>query len=374
MKGVNMSNLFDYLIWRGDLSFGQAPLCDADHLVFCRLAFIPWEKVVPEYYDAPSVSLRDAAARVLLWAGETGDGRTFRRKEDKDLLWSLLSAPRYRDLRLTGYVNRVDPGLEKQFSAVTLLLPDSTNYLTFRGTDNSLIGWKENLNMCYASTVPAQTEALFYLLESSSRLSGMLRLAGHSKGGNLAVYAAAHAPKEIQDRILCVFNADGPGFTSDVLGSEGFRRIAGRLRTCLPQSSVVGLLLEHDEAFSVVHSTASGLLQHNLYTWEIEKDSLVPFPGLTEESLVMDRTLKQWVARMTAGDREKFIDGLYSLLTATGVRTLSELFSAKNALTVLRAFRAMDEETRSVILKGLHVLRASTHKTFPDFLDRFTRT
>ena len=272
-----MACILDYLDWRGDLPLQAVPFCEVDAVILTRLSYLPFGGIVGE---AP-VSLGDAAARVRRLLGPEGDGREVRNGRDLLLLDALVDSPRFSALSLAGYVERFDKEAEKQFSAITVLLPDGI-FVAYRGTDGTVIGWKEDFNMGFADHVPAQTDAMAYLEEAAGRYPGTIRVGGHSKGGNLAVYAAAFCAPEIQARILSVQNNDGPGFPDAVAVRESFRRIWPRVHTYLPQSSVVGLLMGHGEAYTIVHSTNSGLKQHDMYSWEVARDHLAVAEGFTE--------------------------------------------------------------------------------------------
>lgn len=363
-----MTNVFDYLLWRGDLKLDTVPFNDVDALILSRLSYIPFDGIVPEDFAKDAVLLKEAAKTCLAMAEKAPAGKqVFRMEDDPRLLSALLESPRFSDMRLTGYVNRFDPEKEKQFSAITVILePDKTNFVAYRGTDGTLVGWKEDFNMGYQSAVPAQLDAVDYLEGVAKALPGTLRIGGHSKGGNLAVYAAAFSLETVQARILDVYNNDGPGFDTAVTQQAGFARIIGRVHTFVPQGSIIGQLLLHEETSAVIHSTnLGGLLQHDLYSWEIRRDGFVKAEELTNSSKVIDRTLKDWFTQMSPEMRGRMIDGVYSVLSATGAVTLSELAHGKNAMAAVKALREMDEPTRKVIQEAMERLAESFKKAVP---------
>lgn len=241
------------------------------------------------------------AARQVLASVQLSDAPRACGKEDQQLLTQLLQSPRYADILLDGYENIFDPVRQEQFAALTLHLPDGSAAVAFRGTDGTLVGWKEDFNMAFSTVVPAQLDAVRYLSDVAERTQGGIYLCGHSKGGNLAVYAAAFCAPEVQQRILGVRNFDGPGFTQQVLSQTGFARILPRVRTYLPRSSVVGMLLEHEEAFTIVESRSVGIYQHNVYQWEIARGGFVELQQLSASSHLMDRALKGLGGRHAGG-------------------------------------------------------------------------
>ena len=353
-----MANLLDYLAWRGDLPLDAVPLNDVDALIFARLSYVPFDGIAEE-----RISLFEAAQRVLDTVSMADAPRACG-KEDQQLLTQLLQSPRYADIVLDGYENIFDPVRQEQFAALTLHLPDGSASVAFRGTDGTLVGWKEDFNMSFSTFVPAQLDAVRYLTDAASRTQGSLYLSGHSKGGNLAVYAAAFCDPEIQERIRGVRNFDGPGFTQQVISQTGFVRILPRVRTYLPQSSVVGMLLEHEEAFTIVESRSVGIYQHNVYLWEIKRGGFVELQQLSASSQLMDRALKDWVAAMPAEDRGRVINGLYTALSATQAETVRDVREHRK-LAALKAVMDLDPETRALTLQAARLLYQSLRRSMP---------
>lgn len=361
-----MANILDYLDWRGDVPLSAVPYNEADELVLCRLAYLPFERVLPEKFQLRGLSACEAVRRVHKLCGKSGDGRVLLQKDDTLLLEKLSASPRYSSIRLTGYVNRLDEQQEKQFSAVTALLPDHTVLVIYRGTDNTLVGWKEDFNMSFADEVPAQREAVNYLQRAAAKYRLVpLRVCGHSKGGNLAVYAAAFCDEKTQARIRCVRNNDGPGFLDAVLEAPGYRRIVGRTRTYLPHSSVFGMLLEHAEQYSVVQSSGGLLAQHDLYAWQVTKDGPVLLEELSEGSLFLDAALKDWLSTMEPARREDVVDTVFSVLDDAGIESPEDLLDGKKNMAILKTVLKRDDETRKVIFGALRILTGSVKRTFP---------
>lgn len=355
-----MANVFDYLDWRGDLPFSAAPFSPPDNLILCCLSYVHFGGIVGGVGEEP-VSLAHAAE---LFAASGEEKERVRVPSDGELLKKAAKTRRFADLRLCRYVSRLDFEEEKQFAAVTFLLPDGSVYAAFRGTDSTLVGWKEDLNMSFLESVPAQEDALAYLKDTAVRCPGPLRTGGHSKGGNLAVYAASLAPQAVQDRLLAVYNNDGPGFSGDLLRRPGSRRIADRVHTFVPQSSIVGMLLEHDEDYLVIRSSGAGPMQHDPYSWEILGPDFVRLESVTQGSRLVDRTLKDWLAELEPGDRRGFIDSLYEILSSTNAVSLGDLSTGrlKNALAMLEASNRLSREEKARLSHALSLLLASAGK------------
>lgn len=365
-----MANTFDYIYWRGDLDFSAAPFNPVDALILCRLSYIPFDGVVGDFSAAP-VPLLPAAQKCLRLV-EKGE-RSLRMEDDARLLETLMAAPRFRDMRLEGYVNRFDKEAEKQFSAITAITGDDTRFVAFRGTDGTLVGWKEDFNICFQTAVPAQIDAVEYLEASAARDERPLRVGGHSKGGNLAVYASASCSDSIKARIVAIYNNDGPGFNSQTLATKDFLSVIPRVKTFVPQSSVIGMLLQHEEDFTIVHSEKMGILQHDLYSWHITPDSFVFDETTTNSSQFIDMALKDWLTGMTPEFRGKFIDGVYAILASSDATTLGELMRGKNAIAIVKALKNTDEQTKELLSEAFRILRQSMKKALPVQLEKIHR-
>lgn len=339
----------------------SVPFCDVDALILSQLSYTSMQGVIDESFGGRCVTIAEMADTAL-----KEKSRLKQTDEDEDLWQTIKKSPRFKDLQLTGYVDRFDIASEKQFSAVTVLLPGDLAVIVYRGTDLTIVGWKEDFNMSFSDSVPAQLDGVAYIEAASKALPNhQFYVCGHSKGGNLAVYASAFCGENVQDQILTVRNFDGPGFSEENVSKEGMRRILMRTKTFLPQSSVVGMLLEHEEEFTVIHSRSLGVLQHDLYTWEIMGPGFVIEEETTGSSQFIDRTLKDWLKSMTKDKREAFVEAVFSILDDCEAVTLKELFSGKNAVAVMKNLTQMEEDERMLIQEGLGILRASIKRTLP---------
>lgn len=355
----------DYLTWRGDIPFSVDPFNEVDNLVLCIISYINFRRFPELLTRNPreAVSLRDICQKLT--------------QEDEQLGLSQLSyipvaqqaaqTERFAGTRMFAFEDRSDQ--ETQFAAVTFLLPDKSVFVAFRGTDTSLVGWKEDFNMSYLESVPAQVRAAEYTAEIM-RLCRFLkvRIGGHSKGGNLSVYAAVKAPAAVQDRIVRVYNNDGPGFAKPLVGTPEHMRVADRILTVVPQSSVVGQLLEHEQNVEIVRSDAEGMLQHDGFSWQVVGDHFIHLDGFSREGKVIDETLESWEGSLSPKQREAFADALYTVLTASGAKTLSDLNGdkLKSAVTMLKTYSNLDRETRQLLSGSLRALVGSYAKNVAD--------
>ena len=349
-----MANILEYLAWRGDLSFAVSPFNEVDNLVLSELAFVDFGGILTEKGNK-TVTLREVAECLSVYREEDlAENGVLIPKEISPLFYMAAESVRFRDVALCGFESLIDVDSEMQFAAAAFLLGDGSVFVSYRGTDDTLVGWKEDFNMSFLSVIPAQRCATRFLDHIASLYPSELRIGGHSKGGNLAVYASATVSIDVQRRILAVYNNDGPGFLRDFLDSEGYARIRDRVRTIVPDTSIVGMLLEHEASYTVVKSTQTGLFQHDGFSWEVLGTGFVVLDDRTRESKFVDRTLKAWVASIEPKEREEFVEALYKVLSITSASTLSDLHADKEALW--RILNGITPEQRGVFVKTLRLL------------------
>ena len=350
-----MPNAIDYIDWRGDIPFEVSPFNEVDNLLVCKLVSLDFTGIVPSEGE---VGLAEAARGYFDKFGEEDVRRGLLMAPGAvTMLKKMLEAPRFSGLRLRDYVYHVDPAAEKQFSAMTVVLPDETRYIAFRGTDDTLVAWKEDFNMGSLDAVPAQTDAASYLMRAAWRFDGKMRVGGHSKGGNLAVYAAVHNPEELQERIIEVYNNDGPGFRESVRDLPEYQRIAERIHTLVPQYSLVGVLLSHDGDFEIVESNETGISAHNGYTWEVLGTRFVRCEDFAFRSRVFNDAVHGWADGLDLQQRQELTDAVFGALEATGAKTLTDLTDQKvrKALTAARDLFG-DEDQRELFMDSMELL------------------
>ena len=364
-----MANIIDYVRWRGDIPLEQVPLNAVDALVLSYLAYMPFEGLADASFTDGGVLLADAAQR-LLDVGVTSTCMIDSVREDCWLLEAVRDSERFGTMRVVGYEARFDAAQEEQFAAATFVPPAGPAFVAFRGTDSTVVGWKEDFNMSFEREVPAQRAAAAYIADAAIALEREMIVGGHSKGGNLAVYAGVFSDEPVQAKICCVYNFDGPGFNEQIIALDEFKKVDMRVHTFVPQSSMIGILLWHAEPFTVVKSDAAGLFQHNPYTWQVMGGRFITLPERTKESRLAEETIKHWLTGLSGETRAQIIDGIYSVLSASDGKNLSELFEGRNVRAILRAVGSMDEETKEVIVDSFKMLGSSFREVIPDWLDR----
>ena len=343
-----MANIFDYMIWR-DIDIKNVEINEIDALILSRLSYFPLDNL---NLENETITLKEAYNR---YCNTENKGRILQ-KEDTELFPVLANSIRFGNILLSNYVNKIDNILEKQFSAITIELPDNTIFVSYRGTDNTIVGWKEDFNMSFKDLVPSQVDAVNYLNNIATKYKQNIRVAGHSKGGNLAVYASAFCNKEVNDRIIAIYNNDGPGFQKTVIDTNEYKNTIGRLRTYIPQTSIIGRLLNHKEATTIIKSTQTGIMQHDLYSWQLLGAHFIE-DTLTNSSEFIDQTITNWLNEVSPEQREKFIDTLFEILNATEAKTLAQLSSKKfeTAKIILSTYKNIDEESKEIISKTLGI-------------------
>lgn len=354
-----MANILDYITWRGDLSFKQAELNEVDSLILSRFSYFPLDNLLME---DKKITIKEAYER---FSKEEIDDARILQIEDKDLFPALANSKRFGELYITNYINKVDKEEEKQFSAVTIILPDNTVYISFRGTDNTLVGWKEDFNLSFDTGVPSQQDSVKYLEKVAKKTKKKIRIGGHSKGGNLAVYAAVFCDDKIKNQILEIYNHDGPGMSDSVIREKQYKAIIPKVHTYVPQSSVIGRLLYHEEEYTVIESIQSGLMQHDLYSWQVLGNKFISLDEVTNGSEMANKVIKSWLDGVTPKQRTEFINILYQILCATDAETLNELGTNwfTNAGKLLKAYKTTDEESKKVISQTLSAILDLTKKS-----------
>lgn len=365
-------NLFDYLA-REFASFDEAPVNPVDSAILTQFAMVRADGLVPAANPEGASRVKDALARALPRSADQARFSDLLRAERysdmfcglapnrvKDNLLALAASPRFRDLSLREYASVFDEERNTQFGAVCLVHKRDFAYVAFRGTDTSVTGWRENFNMAYTSPVPAQALALRYLEAVAPRLPKRLIVGGHSKGANLALYAALKASPEVQARIEAVYAHDGPGFKPGAVSDEEWERLGGRIHRTAPQESVVGLVMDCPVALRVVRASDHGLAQHSPFTWEVDGRDFAYAEGLSDSSRLFQEVLAEWLGRYSDEEAAEIVDALFKAVEVSGVTDATEVFMGglKTLPLIATAAKDIDEPSREVLNAALKSLGA----------------
>ena len=364
-----MACMFDYIKWRGDLDFNVSPFNPVDNIIFSQIAYLTLDGIVPGPGEKEGISV-DLAVRIYNEKlHQPGFKQSSIFKEDSELIEALGTSKRFGDCQLFGYVNHVDEACEIQFAAVCIYTSDDHCFVAYRGTDSSLLGWKEDFNMCFLDVIPSQLDAVNYLEKMAPMINGSIRIGGHSKGGNLAIYAASRCDSKIQKRIASIYSNDAPGFNKEFICSGGYKAIQNKIKSFVPQSSIIGMFMEHGADYTVINSNESGFMQHNLYSWDVDYNDLVHAEKSTVTSKFINNTLREWLSNIDNEKREDFIEALYHILNAADIKSVSELDTSWLSLLsrVFRSLNSVEESKRKLIRQTLKDLVRSAGHNFDTF-------
>ncbi|MBQ3281204.1 MAG: DUF2974 domain-containing protein [Eubacterium sp.] len=352
-------NLFDYVNWRGDIPMSVDPFNEVDNLLLSALVYAPFDGLVPE---KGSITLY--ALNIAFWNKYTvNDFHSFNPalRYSPLLLKRISVSRRFGNIRACSFINEFGTEDPYQVAAVTFLLEDGTCYVAFRGTDDSVHGWREDMNLCYMAKTHGQQLAVDYLNDRFRDTVQFIRVGGHSKGGNLAEYAGMHCLPEVRERIREIYSNDGPGFNKMITNSEEYRRIVPKVIKFMPEGSIVGILLNSSAKAEVVKSTLSGVMQHSPYTWVIRRNVMVRANKRTDMSIFIDKTIDDWVNSLDPDNSRIFIDILFDAIDVSGCATIGEF--TDDPVRAYKAFyktmRVLPPDKRATLLLVLQKLAAS---------------
>lgn len=364
-----MANIIDYMEWRGDLTFSQSHFNDVDNLIMSVLSYIDFSDVVTEEMLQKSITIKMAAEKYFdLHAEDRNINPLVTIRNAPAIFERMAKCRRFANVRLTKYVNYIDTQTQTQFSAICAILDLEHIYVSFRGTDDTLIGWKEDFNMSFMDAVPSQKEAVTYLEEVSYEWDGKIILGGHSKGGNLAVYSGIYCSNATKEKIISIYTNDGPGFREEIITSNKYRKMSSKIKSIVPESSIIGMLFYHTEKYSVIKSTKKGLMQHDPISWEVMGNDFVTVKKRSQSSIFLDKTLSNWLESLEADKREEFVDALFGILDGAKVHTVSELSEQGMKLLpiVMKTYLTLDEQTRKMMVEIVKALIKSADSIIKD--------
>lgn len=351
-----MGNVIDYLREYGDKSFSEYHFCEADVLLLAQLSYLKFDGAIPAIGERkPAVTLRQI--------NETMDPEKvfedkWYEKPNRELWSTILGCRRYETMKCNYYRSRTEEEKETQFGAVTFFPEGCEPVVAFRGTDGSIVGWKEDFNMAVMDVVPAQEMSVVYLNQVGCNIPGSFIVCGHSKGGNLAVYSSVWVDENVQRKITDVYSLDGPGFLPEVLNGDSYESIRSRVHRILPYSSLVGMLLQKPEEYEVIKSSGFGLSQHDCYTWQIENGQLKKLPDIQESQKHRNEALNRWIFSLTQEERERFVNTLFDMVEETKAATLADFVDDwKNNLKICLTFmRGLDPATRKYMRQAVKAM------------------
>lgn len=349
-------NILDYLDWRGDILFSERGLNEVDNLIFSTLAYLDMDDLVPSD-DSRSLTI----AALYDAYRDAGYDQSDMNVDPLPLLEKAASCERFRGVTVRRYVNEIDVKKEIQFSVVTFCFLPDESYIAFRGTDNTIVGWREDMNLSFLSGTAGQHEAVRYIEQAAAQIKGKIYAGGHSKGGNLAIYGAAFCHPDIRERIVKVFSNDGPGFNQEIASSQSYNALLPKVEKIMPDSSLVGILLTSRARRTVIKSDAKGVMQHHPFSWQVAGTRFERAEELAAGSAFMDDTLSLWVAGLSEENLKVMTNTVFDSLEASGATTISEINKNKRTAysAILKAMLQVSPDARNDIFDSLRKLLES---------------
>ncbi len=347
-----MSNMQDYVKWRSDITFAMSPLNEVDSLIFTELSYLPLEHFVPSIATGEKMLLSEVADKFFdVFDEDKSIGAIIPGPYIIRLFRSLSKTKRYSDVKMWAFVNDISKDNEKQFSALCFSYYKKNTFIAFRGTDDTLVGWKENLNMALYTPIPSQIEGKLYVEQIAGLTKDMLTLGGHSKGGNIAVYAGLSVDQKTQKRISRVYNFDGPGFTEKYTDIVTDSVAVSKIINYFPRTSIIGRIFDFIGAHFIVKSFNRGVQQHDAFSWDVLGAEFVQVNSFDKESDDFHEMLKNWVAKMTEDERNKFVESFYRVVTSTNAFTLSDIMV--NKMKFIMSVLSSSGEDKRVLMDGV---------------------
>ena len=361
-------------------TFDEKPLGEVDAAVFSQAAMLNGEGIVPSFPRVRTGLIRrlqavldpgvTTARFVDLDRAERYTGMFTGLVPDdiKRCLHALVASPRFRDVALSGFSRVVDETSHTQFMATTYIWRDAFACVSFAGTDASRTGWREDLDMAYRNEVGAQRLAREYLERAASRLSVPLNVCGHSKGGNLALYAALTCSDETRARIAHVWTLDAPGFVRGRFGEDDYRKLDGKVSRIVPEESTVGMLLSCPIEAAPIVSSASGLEQHSAFTWQVTDGLFTRADHLSDYARSVHEVVEGWLADMGADETRRVVEAIDAAITAAGVEDIGDLFRPGQDIAggIVEASKRMEPSSREVLGRALGDLAARVMRRLGD--------
>jgi len=350
-----MDNMFEYLKWRSDLSFSKCRINEIDFALFSQIIMIPYTL----YIDMPMSKTNDAITlKELAILVKENKEKIIKKMglilppQIVDIVIKMGESRRFENIVLKNYESEICDSKEIQFTVCTLDIDDETRVIVYSGTDDSIIGWKEDFNMMFTFPTPAQKEAIKYLKRYSE--DKKIYIVGHSKGGNLAMYSTLHIREDIFEKIVKVYCFDAPGISEEIKNiDEAYKRFK-KVVGYTPQTAIIGRLFKHLEKEIVVSSTSSGLYQHDLLSWEVEVNKFKRLDKRDEDSIHIEQKIDMMLEKMSPVLKEEFVEIGYGLFMRTQSQTLTDLANKKTQL--IKQYISIKKEERKILEKTLSEL------------------
>ena len=364
-----MADFFDYLNWRGDLSFEDAPFNKIDALLLAHVTYSIFDGVVPESFKEKKTFAQVAKDFTAMPDYEERINIGFLiNKRTAELMFKCAEVERYKNVELCGFRNIFNEENVEQFAAVTYIVSGKP-VIALRGTDDTIVGWKEDFNIAWLEQIPAQKDALEYFSDAAAAIKGNFALVGHSKGGNLVINTAVKCGAVLQKRIAEVYNFDGPGFATDFFETAEYKAVEEKIRSFYPGFSVVGMIFHHPASFEIVKSDGFAFWQHDAMNWQIMGGNFVNESNFTDESRLFYKVFNEWIDKLDNVQRKNFVETMFCILEASGAKTNSDIEkdALKSTARMVAAYADMGKERRKELKKILSLFKDVIADDIPIF-------
>lgn len=315
----NYNNVLNYVYQYRDIPMEEYPFSILDYLIFAGMAYFPAENFEKTNEEFKPKKMQEFLIDFLSWINVDYYSKEFPAwmKKSIFLAMGLLKSKRYQDVMISHFGYAYDENEKYQFGALNFVLPDHTFVSSFRGTDNSINGWKEDFNLALTPTIPGQKLAADFLRKAMAAYPDYSFVTtGHSKGANLAVFAASVLSEEEAKRLINVYSFDGPGLSDEVFNSEGHKRIENRIIHVVPRDAAVGTILNHEKITMVVDASPKGDIvnQHDLYCWKVKGNHFQTKKRISSESAYLSKSLNEWIEKIPLDQRKFFVQSIFDVL------------------------------------------------------------
>lgn len=352
-----MAHLIDYLEKVENLTFDQEPLNILDKVCINEIGYLTYEKWLTASDLKKPINLHDFAEGKEL----NPDYSFMVTKERVELAEAMVRSRRFASLSLSNYRSVLDKEVEKQFAAMIFSLPElDYHQLVFRGTDDSVIGWKEDFQLTYSREIPAHRSAMTFLEDHLPNLSGRITVSGHSKGGNLALYSAVQSSTALREKIAELLLLDSPGLMKSLLEKPSYQELKSKMAVIRPQDSVVGVMLYWDRPAQLVAAEGIGFAQHNALTWEVDlvANDFVYEDQPTELSQRLEETFQEWIETLPNQELKQVCDLVFDTILDSGIESLDDIGiqALPQIGQMLQEFGNLSDKQKKVLQDGFNQL------------------
>ena len=351
-----MSHIVSYVKRQQENTFAEVPFNEVDALVLSQFIYLKLDGLIPTTSEKKEPVYLYEIANDLDYEKVFMDERY--RKDNIELFETMAESKRFRRMQMNYFSDITSVLAETQFSAMTVFLEEGPTVVIYRGTDETMVGWKEDFNMSFKEPVTGQSLSALYLQQVSRLFEGSFIVSGHSKGGNFAIYSSMNVEENIQNRIEKVYSFDSPGFRPEILQSMDFNKIRDRIIKYLPHSSIFGMLLQSEETYQVVECFSIGVLQHNPYNWQVSENEFKKVDKLDRRSVFLNETYNEWLYSLSDEELRAYSEIWYKVMQDANITTMLQFTKepGKALVSLIDAIRETDDKTKEMAKALAHGL------------------